>query len=215
MHTCGCARCQAEAPTFYSEGVAARRFDFTAQTISRRGLIAGAALIAAKPAMAAPREIFRPNIMRIALTHRDAHEQVDGVLKEGGRYVHETVVQVYRIMRDQRENRQTFIDTTLFELLARIHMRVRRPLNLTSGYRTEHTNEALRARDPTGVSRHSLHIQGRAADITVDGVAASQLGQIARSLGAGGVGVYRSGFVHVDTGRTRSWTNIPAPQATR
>lgn len=153
--------------------------------------------------------------MRIALVHREAGEQVDGVLKDSGRYVHETVTQVYRIMRDQRENRQTFIDTTLFELLARIHMRVRKPLVLTSGYRTEHTNEALRTRDPLGVSRHSLHIQGRAADLTVDGVPAPQLGQIARSLGAGGVGVYRSGFVHVDTGRTRSWTNMLIPQAAR
>jgi uncharacterized protein YcbK (DUF882 family) len=211
MQTCGCAQCRAETPTRYAQGEAALRFRFAA--IGRRGFLAGAATLLAVPLAAAPRESFRPQLVRIALVHRGAGERVDGVLWAHGRYLHDTVNQVYRIMRDQRENRQTFIDTTLFDLLARIHMRVRKPLILTSGYRTQRTNEALRARDPEGVARYSLHIQGRAADFSVDGMSAAQLGQIARGLGAGGVGVYSAGFVHVDTGRARSWTSAPIAPA--
>jgi uncharacterized protein YcbK (DUF882 family) len=51
-----------------------------------------------------------------------------------------------------------------------------------------------------------MHIQGRAIDVRVADVSTTVLRDAARELGRGGVGYYRdSDFVHVDTGRVRTW----------
>jgi uncharacterized protein YcbK (DUF882 family) len=51
-----------------------------------------------------------------------------------------------------------------------------------------------------------MHIEGKAADIHLPGVALASLQSAALELSEGGVGYYpRSGFVHVDTGRVRRW----------
>ena len=47
---------------------------------------------------------------------------------------------------------------------------------------------------------------GKAIDIRIAGVPLDDLRDAAISLGVGGVGFYaRSQFVHLDTGRVRSW----------
>lgn len=66
-------------------------------------------------------------------------------------------------------------------------------------------NEILRA-NGRGVAKHSLHMQGRAIDIRLTGVDTSQLRNYCISMKCGGVGYYqKSNFIHVDTGRVRSW----------
>ncbi len=56
------------------------------------------------------------------------------------------------------------------------------------------------------MAKHSLHMDGKAIDIRLPGVALADLRDAAMSLGAGGVGFYASeDFVHVDTGRVRHW----------
>jgi uncharacterized protein YcbK (DUF882 family) len=56
------------------------------------------------------------------------------------------------------------------------------------------------------VAKHSLHMQGQAIDIRLAGYRTDHLRDLALSMGAGGVGYYRkSDFIHVDTGRVRSW----------
>ncbi|MFN2316619.1 MAG: YcbK family protein, partial [Gemmatimonadales bacterium] len=53
---------------------------------------------------------------------------------------------------------------------------------------------------------NSLHMQGRAIDIRLPDVPLVRLRAAALSLRKGGVGYYpSSNFVHVDTGRVRSW----------
>ena len=48
--------------------------------------------------------------------------------------------------------------------------------------------------------------EGKAIDIRLGGVSLADLRDAAMSLSAGGVGFYAvSDFVHVDTGRVRSW----------
>jgi uncharacterized protein YcbK (DUF882 family) len=79
------------------------------------------------------------------------------------------------------------------------------PFQIISGYRSAATNAALRARS-TGVAEHSLHMEGRAIDVRLAGVPTSQLARLALQQSSGGVGFYRvSDFVHVDTGRVRTW----------
>lgn len=58
----------------------------------------------------------------------------------------------------------------------------------------------------TRVASHSLHMDGRAIDVRLPGVALAELRDAPLSLGAGGVGFYaREQFVHLDTGRVRRW----------
>jgi uncharacterized protein YcbK (DUF882 family) len=56
------------------------------------------------------------------------------------------------------------------------------------------------------VAEHSLHMDGKAIDIRLTGVPTKKVRDLALSLRRGGVGFYASSdFVHVDTGRVRSW----------
>ncbi len=58
----------------------------------------------------------------------------------------------------------------------------------------------------SGVASRSLHMQGMAIDIRLEGTALSNLRGAALALKAGGVGYYPSSdFVHVDVGRVRRW----------
>lgn len=98
------------------------------------------------------------------------------------------------------------------------------PIEIRCGYRTLACNEELRRRGlegerhATGVSKHSYHMDGRAADISIFGVPPIVVLQTIlaqRERGGlkdlGGVGYYPTlGFVHVDTvkhpsGRLRRW----------
>ena len=58
----------------------------------------------------------------------------------------------------------------------------------------------------SGVARHSLHLEGRAIDVRLDGIDCADLAAGALALSRGGVGYYRrSDFVHLDTGALRTW----------
>ena len=78
---------------------------------------------------------------------------------------------------------------------------------IISGYRSPATNEKLRQTGGGGVARRSLHMDGRAIDVRLAGCRLSQLRDLALAMNAGGVGYYpTSAFVHLDTGRVRSWS---------
>ncbi len=80
-----------------------------------------------------------------------------------------------------------------------------KPFQIISGYRSPQTNAMLAAHSG-GVAKSSLHMQGRAIDIHVEGIPLDQLRRAAIALQVGGVGYYpASNFVHVDTGRVRAW----------
>ncbi len=77
---------------------------------------------------------------------------------------------------------------------------------IISGFRGADTNALLRATRGGGVARHSLHMEGRAIDVRLPGVPLAEVRDAAIALRAGGVGFYaRDRFVHLDTGRVRTW----------
>ena len=81
----------------------------------------------------------------------------------------------------------------------------RRPFEIISGYRSPKTNAMLRS-NSSAVAKKSLHMSGQALDIQVADVPISRLRDVAIKLKAGGVGYYpKSKFVHVDSGRFRTW----------
>ena len=142
---------------------------------------------------------------RLTLRNPANGESFDGVIWAEGNFDGEALARLNALMRDSHSGTVTRCDANLFDLLACVQARVRKPFNIVSGFRTRQTNLALARHDPH-VARNSFHIRGMAADFSVEGVAPRQLAQRAREVGAGGVGLYAGeSFVHVDTGPMRSW----------
>jgi uncharacterized protein YcbK (DUF882 family) len=78
-------------------------------------------------------------------------------------------------------------------------------LHVISGYRSPETNKMLAAQSG-GVAKHSMHLDGKAIDIRMPGTELKQVHKAALAAKGGGVGYYeKSQFVHMDTGRVRTW----------
>jgi uncharacterized protein YcbK (DUF882 family) len=124
-----------------------------------------------------------------------------------GDYVPETLAAINRVLRDHRTNEVAAIDTGLLDLLHRVHARLGnpKPFQVISGYRSPASNASL-ASHSSGVAKRSLHMQGKAIDVRVPGVALADLHRTGLTLKGGGVGYYPgSNFVHLDVGRVRAW----------
>ncbi len=124
-----------------------------------------------------------------------------------GEFVPETVQEINYLLRDYRTGDVAPMEPQLFDLFFALRRKVgsTEPFHVISGYRSPETNESLR-RVSKGVAKDSLHIQGKAVDVRLPGVELRTLRRAAQALGRGGVGYYpASDFVHLDTGRVRSW----------
>lgn len=136
--------------------------------------------------------------------------------KSKGRYDSEGLDKLNHVFRDWRLDEPTKMDPKLFDLLweLKTELGANEPIHLISGHRSQKTNNMLR-RTRGGQAKKSLHILGRAADVTFPDVPLERLRNAALVKQRGGVGYYpRSGvpFVHVDTGRVRHWPSIPKTQ---
>lgn len=122
-----------------------------------------------------------------------------------GQIIQDQLFAINRLFRDHRTGEIHDIDPELLKLLANIKTLVEssEPIHLVSGYRSPKTNRML-ATKSSGVATKSQHLCGKAADIMIPNRQLKQVQQAAKSLKKGGVGRYSS-FVHIDTGRVRSW----------
>jgi len=144
---------------------------------------------------------------RLSFVHTHTGERLSRVYWAEGNYLPEVLNEFNFLMRDFRNGEVMAMDRNLLDLLASLQTRLDRPcdFHIISAYRSPQTNDMLRA-NSNGVARHSMHLDGKAMDIRVPGVRLANLHQSALDLQAGGVGYYPgSDFVHVDTGRVRSW----------
>ena len=151
---------------------------------------------------------FVSDIRTIGLRSLNTGERVDTTFWRNGRYDQSALAMLNIVMRDSRNNQITAMDPALFDLIWNLGQLIGQDPEMTviCGYRSQATNNALIASGHNGVARHSLHVQGKAADIRVPGCSVETLRDAALALHAGGVGYYpRSEFVHVDTGPVRSW----------
>ncbi len=178
-------------------------------TLSRRNFLKGCALslpgvMLASPATglgAAPRE----RSLRLYHTHTD--ESLHLTYHDGAQYLPRALQEINRFLRDFRTEEVRPIDPRLLDLLSAICVLTesRGRIEVISGYRSPTTNNMLRA-ESRGVAKKSLHMQGKAIDLRLSDVDSANLRKAAVALAQGGVGYYRkSNFVHLDTGRFRTW----------
>lgn len=174
-------------------------------TVSRRrflklGLFAAALPL---PAYANPSAPER----RLGFANLHTGEKLDLPYWLEGDYVPETLVEINRVLRDHRTGQMAAIDTGLLDLLYRVNLTLdnSQPLQVISGYRSPASNQLLSSHS-SGVAKRSLHMEGKAIDIRLPGIALADLHRAGLMLKGGGVGYYpRSNFVHLDVGRVRTW----------
>jgi uncharacterized protein YcbK (DUF882 family) len=144
----------------------------------------------------------------IELHNTHTNETVSVVYRRGDNYVERAIASLRHVMRDHRNDEAHDIDVALYDQLYHLaqsaHCDPR--FEIISGYRSPESNAAMAARPGSGVAKHSLHMEGRAIDIRMHSCACSELRDLALNAARGGVGYYRgSDFVHIDTGRFRTW----------
>jgi len=157
---------------------------------------------------ASPVDSADANVHRLRLYHTHTGERIDIVYRRGDSFLPEAEQQLDYFLRDHRTGEVKHYDPRVFDILSELAASVGHPaaeIQIICGYRTSWSNEFLRARS-SGVAKTSLHMQAQAIDIRIPGVDTLTLRNAALRLARGGVGYYpRSGFVHVDTGRVRTW----------
>lgn len=166
----------------------------------------GAALFLPGGAAAALRPLPAP-ARTLTVNHLHTGERLTATYWERGRYLEDGLAELNWILRDHRSGDVASIDRGLLDLLHRLNTKLGGGIDfqVVSAYRSRATN-AMLAKVSTGVARKSLHMQGKAIDITVPGMRLGKLRKAAKALKAGGVGYYpQSGFVHVDVGEVRYW----------
>jgi uncharacterized protein YcbK (DUF882 family) len=118
------------------------------------------------------------------------------------------IAKLQHALRDARANEEHPMDASLYGLLVDLAAATGHDARyeVISGYRSPRTNEGLRAAGHA-VAEHSQHMEGRAMDVRLIGCDLAVLRDAALKAARGGVGYYpSSNFVHVDTGRVRTWT---------
>jgi uncharacterized protein YcbK (DUF882 family) len=166
-------------------------------------LLAGAGLLATTPALA-----NQPETRSLAFSHTHTGEQLALTYAIDAHYLPDSLAAFNLLLRDHYSGEVGSIDPQLFDLLHQLQLSLGEggAFEVISGYRCPATNTTLRNTRGGGVARRSLHMDGKAIDIRLPGVPLASLRDAALALQAGGVGYYpKEQFVHLDTGRVRSW----------
>ncbi len=162
----------------------------------------------ALPAIATSARAMGRGTRSLAFSHTHTQEKIDLVYARDQDYVAEALGSLNHFLRDHYTGEVGTIDPRMFDVLHQVQtmLGVQRSFEVISGYRCAATNTKLRQTRAGGVAQHSLHMEGRAIDVRLPGVPLAELRDAALQLQAGGVGFYpREQFVHIDTGRVRSW----------
>lgn len=189
-----------------SDGFGLWKRNSSRRTFLKWGLLTAGAILFPSPTLASSRDPAPPE-RSLSFYHVHTGESLDTVYWCKGMYVSAALADINYILRDFHTEEIKSIDTRLLDLLSATHRRLdtREAFHIFSGYRSPATNALLR-KQRRGVSKNSLHIHGKAADIYLPGIGISLLRRVAMSIRVGGVGYYpRNNFVHLDVGPVRYW----------
>jgi len=176
--------------------------------ISRRRFLVTAAQAATGLLICPPLTCWAREPNEYALTFFHTHtEECLKVLHTPGQCSNSVQKKIKMFLRDFRTGDVHPIDPKLLDILCRIQADTgsRGTIEIISGYRSPHTNKLL-GHTSSGVAAKSLHMKGQAVDIRITDLPTPELRKTATALRSGGVGYYaKSDFVHLDTGRFRTW----------
>lgn len=160
------------------------------------------------PCLAAAGAVPRGPEGRLSLFNTHTGERLSVDYRDGrGEYNPEAVSAMNRILRCHYTQQVAEMDLRVIDFLNAVDRSLGggNDIHIVSGFRSPEYNEKL-VRRGQGVARHSLHLQGKAIDFRIPKVSLPSLREAALRLQEGGVGYYPgSGFVHIDSGRFRTW----------
>jgi len=146
---------------------------------------------------------------RLSFYHTHTGKSLDVVYSRDGAYIPSALEEINHFLFDFRTGDAAEMDPELLDLIydVRAELANDATYQVVSAYRSPKTNEMLRGRSTnTGVAKNSQHLLGKAIDVRLEGVKTTKLRDTALAMRRGGVGFYEaSDFVHMDTGRPRSW----------
>lgn len=146
---------------------------------------------------------------QLSFYHTHTGKRLDIVYARNGEYLSSALKQIDALLYDFRTGDRTTMDPALLDLIYDVREALGSDgtYHVVSAYRSPKTNEMLRGRSAkSGVAKKSQHILGKAIDVRLEGVSTRRLRDQALAMARGGVGYYEtSDFVHMDTGRPRSW----------
>ena len=177
------------------------------EALSRRDLLQAAGSLVTL-ALAPLPTFARPGSPReLRFYHTLTSEKLSVVYAENGAYVPEALREINYLLRDFRSGDVHRIDPRLLDLLHGVQARTGSSgtFEVISGFRSPATNDMLRHKS-SGVAQNSMHLKGQAIDVRLTGAATRNIRRAAIAMRQGGVGYYPgSDFVHLDTGRVRTW----------
>ena len=148
----------------------------------------------------------RPRVLELHNTHTG--ESLALEYRRAGVLDPSAIASFRNLLRDHRNGEVHDMDPGLYDQLFDLAAAARcdARFEVISGYRSPESNNRMSSEPGSGVARHSLHMEGRAIDVRLKACSCTSLRDLALAAGRGGVGYYRrSDFVHIDTGRFRTW----------
>jgi uncharacterized protein YcbK (DUF882 family) len=146
-------------------------------------------------------------VWRVSFHHCHTGESFSGAYRVGDKYLPDAFERLNYVLRDFRTRDVFPMDPRVIDIISLVQAKSRtgKPLEVLSGYRSPKTNAKLR-HETSGVAKNSFHMYGQALDIRMPGYNTGRLRRVAMDVHGGGVGYYpRSDFIHVDTGKIRTW----------
>ncbi|MBV9549905.1 MAG: DUF882 domain-containing protein [Alphaproteobacteria bacterium] len=187
--------------------------------VSRRSLLrlgagaAASALTMGLPALAAPALVGRKvlNIRTLSFDCPYSGEKLHAATYWAeGKYIPGALAEISRVLRDEETDEIHAMDPKVLDVLHRVGTTLNTDcrFEIVCGYRSAQTNAALHSMDSL-VAVNSLHMKGKAIDLSLPGRALHDVRATALALKMGGVGYYPDrGFVHLDSGRVRQWVGL-------
>jgi uncharacterized protein YcbK (DUF882 family) len=182
----------------------------TSPTLSRRSFLTRSAAAAAGALLLPSRESIA-SILSTERTLRFHNVNTDEELTlrccPEHEYDRETRLRFSSLMRDHHADEVREMDPALIDVFFALAAFTGSSgtFKILSGYRSPETNSWLKSYH-RGVAEHSMHIEGKAADIRMEDVSVREIRAAGLAMAMGGVGYYpRSNFVHLDTGMIRTW----------
>jgi uncharacterized protein YcbK (DUF882 family) len=192
----------------YSQTYAVPEFSSSEGILNLYGQEVAAPMANGAPKLSGGRGPYLAQPLRLSLLNANTDERMQLDVPVSLQFGWTQERQLNQFLRDWREDKvkkiAPIVLRNLMEICASFIGRGHDlDVRITSGYRTQKTNDMLR-RHSRLVARNSLHIQGKAIDFSMPGISTQALAAKAREVCGGGVGEY-STFVHIDSGAARRW----------